>query len=70
MKRSDIIIHLAPSFRGRFDFSVPEDYQKWLDMTAAAAEPFVKLIADEELAHRASLEKIKELEAQLKEAKK
>lgn len=62
MKRSEIILHLAPSFRDRFDFSRPEQYQEWLDMTATAAEPFVKMIADEEIAHRARVDRIKELE--------
>ena len=69
MKRSDIILQLAPCFRDRFDFSVPEDYKKWLEMTAAASEPFVNLYADEEIAHRTALARIKELEAKL-EAKK
>jgi hypothetical protein len=69
MKRSEVILALAPCFRDRFDFSMPAQYQEWVDKTAEAAEPFVKLIADEEIAHRAALVRIKELEAQL-EAKK
>lgn len=68
MKRSEIILHLAPSFRDRFDFSMPAQYQEWLDMTATAAEPFVKLIADEELAHRSRVDRIKELEVTLKDS--
>ena len=69
MKRSDVIMALAPHMTHGFDFSHPDQYQQWCDKTAMAAEPFVKLIADEEIAHRAALEKIAKLEAELKALK-
>lgn len=67
MKRSDVILKLAPCFRDRFDFSVPSQYQEWLDMVAVAAEPFVKVIADEEIAHRERAELVKKQNSDLGE---
>lgn len=67
MKRSEVIMALAPHMTHGFDFSHPEQYQQWCDKTAMAAEPFVKLIADEEIAHRERAELVKKQNSDLSE---
>lgn len=41
-RREKIALALAPSLRDKFDFSQPEQYESWADISFVAADAFIK----------------------------